>query len=412
MSDTLKPETEDQLLDAITWAVSEKTPLEVVAGGTKRAFGRPMQTAATLDMSAMSAIRTYEPEELFITTEAGAAMADVTAALDDAGQQLSFEPPDLGPLLGADADRDTIGGIVATNLAGPRRIKEGAARDHVLGFHAVSGRGEIFKSGGTVVKNVTGFDLSKMMAGSFGTLAVLSDVTLKVLPQPEKTRTLLVRWRADGVYDHGAMKVMSRALGSAHDVSAAAHLPAAAAGVSGVDYVSQSGGGVTALRLEGPAPSVTHRAEMLRGELKDFGEVEELHTTNSRTFWREVRDVQPFVGRDDLPYVWRLSVPPADGSRIALFILETLKGEVFYDWGGGQIWLALAPVVNAGAEVVRSALAATGGHATLIRAPADIRGEVPVFQPQSAAEATIAAKIKEGFDPEGVLNPGRMYPGV
>jgi glycolate oxidase FAD binding subunit len=412
MADTLKPENQDQLLDVIKWAVSEKTPLEVVAGGTKRAYGRPMQTAATLDMSAMSAVRAYEPEELYATLEAGAPMAEVNRVLDEKGQHLSFEPPDLGPLLGAEADKATIGGIVAANLAGPRRIKEGAARDHVLGFHAVSGRGEVFKSGGTVVKNVTGFDLSKLMAGSFGTLAVMSEVTLKTLPQPEKIRTLLVRWRADGIYDHGAMKVMSKALGSAHDVSAAAHLPALAAATSSVDYVNSGGGGVTALRLEGPAPSVAHRTEVLKKEIGEFGAIEELHTTNSKTFWREVRDVKPFVGRDDLPYVWRISVPPADGSRTALYILEALKGEVFYDWGGGQVWLGLKAVTNAGAEVVRSAVEAVGGHATLLRAPAEIRAEVPVFHPLSAAEAMVTAKIKEGFDPEAVLNPGRMYPGV
>lgn len=412
MTDTLKPENEGQILDAIQWAVSEKTPLEVVAGGTKRAFGRPMQTAATLDLSAMSAIKTYEPEELFMTLEAGAPMAEINKALDDAGQHLSFEPPDFGPLLGTDGGKATIGGIVATNLAGPRRIKEGAARDHVLGFHAVSGRGEIFKSGGTVVKNVTGFDLSKLMAGSFGTLAVMSDVTLKTLPKPEKVRTLLVRWRVDGVYDHAAMKVMSMALGSAHDVSGAAHLPAHAAIASSVDYVNAMGGGVTALRVEGPAPSVEHRVEALRNELREFGDIEELHTANSRTFWREVRDVHPFVGRDDLVFLWRLSVPPADGAKVALSILETLKGDVMYDWGGGQVWLGLQAVTNAGAEVVRSVVAGVGGHATLIRASQDIRGEVPVFQPLSAAEGLVAAKIKEGFDSEGVLNPGRMYPGV
>ncbi len=412
MTDTLKPENEGQILDAIQCAVSKKIPLEVVAGGTKRAFGRPMQTAATLDLSAMSAIKTYEPEELFMTLEAGAPMAEVNKALDDAGQHLSFEPPNFGPLLGTDGDKATIGGIVATNLAGPRRIKEGAARDHVLGFHAVSGRGEIFKSGGTVVKNVTGFDLSKLMAGSFGTLAVMSEVTLKTLPKPEKVRTLLVRWRVDGVYDHAAMKVMSMALGSAHDVSGAAHLPAYAAIASSVDYVNAVGGGVTALRIEGPAPSVEHRVEALRNELREFGNIEELHSANSRTFWREVRDVQPFVGRDDLAFVWRLSVPPAEGAKVALSILETLKGEVMYDWGGGQVWLGLKEVTNAGAEVVRSVVAGVGGHATLIRASHDIRGEVPVFQPLSAAEGLVAEKIKEGFDPEGVLNPGRMYPGV
>ena len=413
MSDTLRPETNEQLLDAVKWATTEKKPLEIIANGSKRAFGRPMQTAATLDMSKLSKAKVYEPAELFMTAEAGASMADVTKALEEAGQHLSFEPPDLGPLLGGDAGQDSIGGVVATNIAGPRRIKEGAARDHVLGFHAVSGRGEEFKSGGTVVKNVTGFDLSKLMAGSFGTLAVMSEVTLKTLPAPEKTRTILIAWKSDGVYDHAAMSAMAKALGSPHDVSAAAHLPAMAAKKSAVDYVAAASGGVTALRLEGPEPSVKHRAASLTDELKEFGAIEELHTTNSKTFWREVRDVQVFVGRDDLPVVWRLSVPPMSGSHTAIELLEDLHGEVIYDWGGGLIWLGLnSAEADANAEFIRSTVAKVGGHATLVRAPSELRGSVPVFQPLSAAEQLVTEKINEGFDPNGVLNPGRMYQGI
>mgnify|MGYP003669770602 FL=1 len=411
MSDTLKPENAEQLLQAVQWAVAEKQPLEVVAGGSKRVYGRPMQTAATLDLSALSGIKIYEPAELYMTALAGTPMSDIDAALAEAGQQLSFEPPDLGPLLGGAAHAGTIGGVVACNLAGPRRIKEGSARDHVLGFHAVSGRGETFKSGGTVVKNVSGFDLSKLLAGSMGTLAVMSEVTLKVLPAPEKIRTLLICWRTDGVYDHGAMKAMSRALGSPHDVSGAAHLPAAVAGRSSVDYVSNSGGGVTALRVEGPAPSVEHRAKALAESLKEFGHIEELHTSNSKTFWQEIRDVTAFVGRHDLPIVWHLSVPPASGSKVALGLLENLRGEVIYDWGGGSIWLALAGG-DAHADMGRAAVAKTGGHATLIRAPADVRAEAPVFEPRLGPEAEVTANIKSGFDPDGILNPGRMYQGV
>ena len=412
MAETLRPENQEHLLDALKWAVANKSPLDVRAGASKLAFGRPMQTSATLDLSALTGITTYEPAELFVTAMAATTMTELEAALEQAGQQLSFEPPDLGPLLGAPADTGTIGGIVATNVAGPRRIKEGAARDHVLGFDAVSGRAEIFKSGGTVVKNVSGFDLSKLIAGSFGTLAVLHKVTLKAMPAPEKTRTLLIRWRTDGVYDHAAMKVMSDALGSPFDVSAAAHLPAATALRSSVDYVSASGGGVTALRIEGHAPSVEHRFNGLRAQLSEFGATEELHTTNSRTFWREIRDVHPFVGRDDLPIVWRLSVPPAAGARIALAILADLHGEVIYDWGGGLIWLALKGGGDAGADKVRAALADFGGHATLLRAPAELRRVVPVFEPLGGGVADVTRKVKEGFDPHGVLNPGRMYNGV
>ncbi len=412
MADTLKPENEEQLLDAVKWAVSSKTPVEVLSGGSKRAFGRPMQTAATLDVSALSGIATYEPAELFVTAGAGTPMAELEATLAASNQRLAFEPPDLGPLIGSAADAGTVGGVIAANLAGPGRVKEGAARDHLLGFRAISGRGEVFKSGGTVVKNVTGFDLSKLITGSFGTLAAMSSVTLKVLPVPEKVRTLLVRWRTDGVYDHAAMTVMAKALGSPHDVSAAAHLPASAALLSKIDYVSVSGGGVTALRLEGPGPSVEHRAQALRAEIAEFGAVEELHTTNSIAFWKEIRDVHPFVGRDDLPLVWRLSVPPASGARTALSILENLKGEVIYDWGGGMIWMGLRSVAGAGADRIRAQLEMFGGHATLIRAPEDVRRAVPVFQPLKGAEASVTSNVKEGFDPEGILNPGRMYNGI
>lgn len=413
MSDTLRPETNEQLLDAVKWATAEKAPLEIIANGTKRAFGRPMQTAATLDMSGLSRIKTYEPAELYMTADAGASMKDVTQALEDAGQHLSFEPPDLGPLLGVEAGEGSIGGVVATNIAGPRRIKEGAARDHVLGFNAVSGRGEVFKSGGTVVKNVTGFDLSKLMAGSFGTLAAMSEITLKTLPAPEKTRTILISWKADGGYDHAAMSAMAKALGSPHDVSAAAHLPTAAARKSTVDYVAEATGAVTALRLEGPEPSVKHRAASLMAELKEFGAVEELHTKNSKTFWRDVRDVQVFVDRDDLPIVWRLSVPPMSGSHTAIELLEDLHGEVIYDWGGGLVWLGLSSAEpDANAAFIRSTVAKVGGHATLVRAPSELRSNVAVFQPLSSAEKMVTEKIKEGFDPHGILNPGRMYQGI
>lgn len=413
MSDTLRPETSEQLLDAVKWATAEKTPIEIVAMGSKRSFGRPMQTAATLDMSGLSRIKVYEPAELYMTADAGTSMQDVTQALEEAGQQLSFEPPDFGPLLGGDADNGSIGGVVATNIAGPRRIKEGAARDHVLGFNAVSGRGEVFKSGGTVVKNVTGFDLSKLMAGSFGTLAVMSEVTLKTLPAPEKTRTILISWKSDGIYDHAAMSAMAQALGSPHDVSGAAHLPGMAATKSSVEYISGAVGGVTALRLEGPEPSVKHRTSALIEELKSFGDIEELHTTNSKTFWREVRDVQVFVGRDDLPIVWRISVPPMSGSHTAIELLEELHGEVIYDWGGGLIWLGLtSATADANAELIRNVIAKVGGHATLVRAPAELRSSISVFQPLSSAEKLVTKKINEGFDPNGVLNPGRMYQGI
>lgn len=406
MPSTFKPETDAQVRELVAWAAAEETPLDVAGRGSKRGFGRPVQAAHDLDLSALAGITLYEPDELVLSARAGTPLAEIEAALRQEKQMFAFEPADLGPLLGGDAGEGSIGGMLACNLAGPRRIKAGAARDHFLGFHAVSGRGDAFKSGGRVVKNVTGYDLCKLMAGSFGTLAALTDVTVKVLPAPEKTRTVLVY----GLSDADASRAMIRAFQSSHEVSAAAHLPAAAAAGSQVSYVGEAGGAVTAIRVEGPGPSVDYRCAALRRELGDLGETEELHSAHSETFWREVRDVQPFVAERDR-VVWRLSVPPTEGPRIAAQIAAACDARYYYDWSGGLIWLALPATDGAWAGTVRGALDG-GGHATLVRASDESRAAVAVFQPQDAAVAALSERVKESFDPNRVLNPGRMYPGI
>lgn len=408
MTEMLKAETEDQVLDTIKWAAAEKKPLEVRGTGSKSMLGRPTELDHVLDLSALSGVSFYEPAELVVSAGPATPVAEVEALLNDHNQQMAFEPPDLGPLLGNPAGGGTLGGLLACNLAGPRRIKAGSARDHFLGFTAVSGRGEMFKSGGRVVKNVTGFDLSKLMAGSYGTLAAMTEVTVKVLPAPEKIRTVLVNWAKDGIYDHGGTKAMTEALASPHEVSGAAHLPAAVAGRSAVDYVAGGGRAVTAIRVEGPEPSVAHRCEALRALLAPLGDTEELHTENSQTLWREIRDAT-YLAADQERHIWRLSVPPTEGSRVALQILEGRPGEALYDWGGGLIWLALGVAPDACANVVRQRVAAVDGHAMLVRAPEDVRDRVSVFEPQEGPLDDITRRIKDGFDPSGILNPGRMH---
>jgi glycolate oxidase FAD binding subunit len=303
--------------------------------------------------------------------------------------------------LGATADAGTLGGMLMCNLAGPRRLTAGAARDHLLGFKAVSGHGEVFKSGGRVVKNVTGYDLSKLVTGSYGTLAVLTEVSVKVLPRPEKTRTVLVR----GLDDATAIRALSAALGSEHEPTSAAHLPAAVAARSGVGYVASAGAAVTALRLEGFAPSVEARCAALREALAGFGALEELHSMNSVKLWKELRDATPLVDRPEL-IVWRLSVPPTAAPAIVAAIAPALH---WYDWAGGLVWLGIAPgEADAGAARIRAAIPPGGGHATLIRAPAPLRAAVPVFQPQEPALAALTARVKHSFDPSRLLNRGRM----
>src|SRR5579871_2692103 len=223
MSDLLKPREASEVEAAVQWALAGGKTLEVAGRGTKRAIGRAAQWDATLDLSGLSGVTLYEPEELVLSAKAGTPLAEIESLVANSKQELAFEPMDYGPVLGATPGGGTIGGVIAANLSGPRRIKAGAARDHFLGFSAVSGRGETFKSGGRVVKNVTGYDLCKVLAGSFGTLAAMTDVTVKVLPKPETERTVLVV----GLDQATAGKLMTAVMGSFADASAAAHVPPA-----------------------------------------------------------------------------------------------------------------------------------------------------------------------------------------
>jgi len=373
--------------------------LELLGSGSKRGLGRPVDGGQPLDLSRLSGISLYEPEELVMTAGAGTRLAAIEAALTEHRQMLAFEPPDLGPLYGAPAGQGTLGGLLACNLAGPRRVKAGSARDHFLGAVGVNGRGEVFKTGGRVVKNVTGYDLCKLLAGSHGTLAALADVTIKVLPAPEEEKTLAL----PGLADAAAVEHMTRALGSATEVSAAAHLP----GATTASIEGWTSGAATLLRLEGTAASVAHRLDLLRRELGAGGEV--LDATASRKAWRAIRDVAPLSEESDRA-IWRLSVPPVSGAAVLAAIGE--GGRHFLDWGGGLIWLALPARQDAGAAQVRAALRAAGGHATLMRAPAPVRAAVDVFQPLAPALAALTRRVKESFDPAGRFNPGRMYRGM
>lgn len=403
---------EKDVVAALEGALAQGTAFELCAGGSKRALGRPVEASEILDVSSLSGVKLYEPEELVFTAGAATPLAEIEKLLADRRQQLAFEPPDIGALLGAPSQKATLGGALACNLSGPRRVQAGAARDHLLGFRAASGRGEIFKSGGRVVKNVTGYDLSKLMAGSFGTLAVLLEVTLKVAPAPEKSRTVLI-YGLDGMTAAAAMQA---ALGSPNEVSGAAHLPAGVAAKSSVDHVVASDKSVTALRVEGHGPSVLKRTEALHELGTGFGKTEELHRTRSIAFWREVRDVRYFADVDDR-VVWRLSLPPAASEEAIGRVLdqvagEEMTGEAFRDWGGGLVWLCLPPGPGAFASLVHKAAIDAGGHALLVRAPLETRLRMPVFSPLPEALLRLTERMKTAFDPKAVLNPGRMYPGI
>ena len=404
MVDSFKPANAAGVLEVVAGAVAEEAPLEVVGGGSKRAFGRPVEAGHRLDLSGLAGIDLYEPAELVMTALPGTKLSDIEAALAERDQQLAFEPPDLGPLLGEAARGGTIGGVFACNLSGPRRVKAGAARDHFLGLKAVAGRGEAIAAGGRVVKNGTGYDLCKLMAGSSGTLAAMTELTFKVMPAPEMTRTVLVF----GLDDKAANAARTAAMTSPEDVSGAAYLPREIAKRIAVDYVSGAGASVTALRVEGPAPSVEQRCRSLRDLLGANGEVEELHGHNSGILWRALGGADPLAGQPGRA-IWRLSIPPASGAAVTARIAREAPCEYFLDWGGGLIWLSLEEPHEA---VVRAAVAETGGHATLVVAPEDQRRRVPVFEPQTPGLAALNARVKDSFDPKRILNPGRMYAGV
>jgi glycolate oxidase FAD binding subunit len=409
MTDTLKPRTAKDVEDAVQWALSRSAALELVGRGSKRAIGRPAQSDLTLDLSGLSGVILYEPEELVLSAQAGTPLEEIEALLAARAQHLAFEPIDYGPLLGGAPSNGTIGGVLAANLCGPRRISAGAARDHFLGFEAVSGRGESFKAGGRVVKNVTGYDLCKLMAGSWGTLAALTTVTIKTLPRPQTQATVLV----PGLDDATAIRAMAAAMATSCDVSGTAHLPAAVAGRIGLG----EGRSLTLLRLEGVVPSVAHRKAALRTAMKSFvkafGAVDLCDEGASRGLWRAIRDVSPFAGPDvSARPVWRIVTAPSRGAQLVVMITAATEAEVLYDWAGGLIWVMLAPSDDAGAALVRRAVGACGGQAMLIRAPAATRAAVDVLSPQEPGLASLTRRVKHGFDPNGVLNPGRMWAGV
>ena len=408
MSEPLRPREVKQVEDAVCWALGQGKTLEIVGRGTKCAIGRAAQWDATLDLSELSGVTLYEPEELVLSAKAGTPLAEIETLVTASRQELAFEPMDYGPLLDGASGAGTIGGAIAANLSGPRRIKAGAARDHFLGFTAVSGRGETFKSGGRVVKNVTGYDLCKLMAGSWGTLAAMTDVTIKTLPKAETEQSILVM----DLDDATARKVMTATMGSFADVSAAAHLPAPVAARMPETASLQSG--ATAFRLEGVAPSVVQRKAVLEKLLGPFGALATLDETHSRAMWRAIRDAMPFAangpaGGDD---VWRISTAPARGVDIGHALVDEAGADVLYDWAGGLIWAALPRSDDARAPLVQSTVAAAGGHATLIRAPAAVRAKVDVFMPEPAPLAALTQRVRKSFDPQGVLNAGRMWAGV
>ncbi|WP_137177626.1 glycolate oxidase subunit GlcE [Roseomonas sp. AR75] len=397
MTTPLAPTDEAGIAAAVIEARAAQSPLAIEGRGTKRALLRPVQAARTLSTRALTGITLYRPTELVLSARAGTTLAEIEAALAEKGQMLAPEPPDTRALFGATED-GTIGGIVATNLSGPRRITAGAIRDHLLGIRFVNGAGEVIHSGGRVLKNVTGLDLCKLLAGSHGTLGVLTEVTLKVLPAAETSASIGIR-----VPDiTTGVKALSAGLGSPFGVTGAALIPA----FCGPDGPATT---VALMRLEDFADSVAYRSARLAEDLAPLGEVRVLDAAESTGLWTAIRDAQP-LGVGDAEAVWRVSVRPSAGPGVVAAMAQA-GGRCLLDWGGGLVWVAGPADAATHAAVVAAATAARGTF-TLFRAPEPLRAAVAVLPEEPPALAAIGARVKAALDPAGLFNPGRMRAGA
>jgi glycolate oxidase FAD binding subunit len=402
LSDPLLPIDEGDIAAAVGEAARAREPLAIVGNATKAGMLRPVQAARSISTRNLTGITLYSPNELIISARAGTPLADLEAALVEHGQHIIAEPSDLAAITGA-REQQTLGGVIATNLSGPRRVAWGAMRDHVLGIRAVTGHGEAIHSGGRVLKNVTGLDLCKLLTGSHGTLAVITEVTLKVLPAPEAVGTVVL----PGLDATAGVAALSAALGSPYSVTGAAWLPVEAA--ARIPALAGFGQPVALARIEEFAASVAYRTDKLRADLMHDG-TEILDDTASRNVWRAMCDLTPLVA-EPADAVWRISVRPSAGPVVLRTLADAFGGRGYLDWGGGLVWIA-GPATTAAHEAVEAAAKAAHGTWMLLRAPESLRAAVDVIPPEPEPLARITRRVKAALDPHGILNPGRMYAGL
>lgn len=376
---------EVEFAEFIADAAGQHEKVCISGGGSKCGVGADV-SARPLSTLGLAGVVDYDPAELILTVLPGTPLAEVQALVAEAGQMLAFDPFDCGPIFGRAAGSSTIGGTVAAGISGSQRVSCGAARDHFLGFRAVSGRGEVFAAGAKVVKNVTGYDLPKLAAGSWGRLFVLTELTLKTLPRPREAVTMAI----EGLGDAAAIRAMAKAMGSKADVAAAAHIPGRL----------REGKGLTLLRIQGFGPSVSARCALLERLLGEVGRPFALTARDAEAVWAQYRTLAPLAA--EMP-LWRISVPPSRAGGLVASI-SCNGADWIYDWAGGQVWIAC----DDPPQHVRQAAIRAGGHATLFRAAASLRSEVPAFHPQPAPLAALEERVRRAFDPAGVFETGRF----
>ena len=409
ISCSIRPISMEELHETVVSSSEQNTRLYIHGMDSKRewsrAWGVPIQRPSkyihALDMRGFDSIDLYEPEELVLRAGAATPMSEIQTRLRENQQELSFEPPDFAPLYGGTAGSGTLGGVVACNLSGSRRVRAGAARDCVLGVEAVSGRGELFRSGGRVMKNVTGYDLPKLLTGSHGTFAAMTQITMKVLPASETSMSVLL----PNLDPDRAVIVMTQALSSAYEVSAVAYLPASVV----IQVMPAATNALTVLRLEGAEKSLPARVELLRKHIKEHGNSELLQNDESRALWSFIGDARFFASgarREDL--LWRLFLPPSRSHRINEFVQQLGEAYYFLDWGGGLAWLGISNEIKekrAACEKVAAFAREQGGYGILVRAPDELCGAFGGFSALGAVENVLMERVRAAFDPDGIFSP-------
>jgi glycolate oxidase FAD binding subunit len=407
MADIYMPSDEAELASFVEAAKAGNYPLEICGFRSKREAGRPVNPAAVVSTAKLSGITFYEPGELVISAKAGTPLHEIEAALARKNQELPFEPADFSRLYGPDPLAASLGSVAALNISGPRRILRGAARDYLLGIRAVNGEGVSIKAGGRVKKNVTGVDLVKALCGSWGTLAVLTELTFKVLPKAREAQSILFF----GLSDEAGVGVMSEAMGTPYEVSGTIHLHGSLAGRLSDAEIASENMALTALRVEGAPESVAYRMENLRRQLSPFGETYGLDHQRSRNFWADIRSLAFLSANFERP-LWRITVAPSKAAQIVRALSAFFDFSAAYEWSGGLLWLETPPSSEASVTELRRVLAEFEADSTLMRAPRPVRSSIEVFHPLPLTKMKLVQAIKKAFDPAGVLNPGRMYAGV
>ena len=399
-----KPKSEREISDFIKFCHSKNVPIEIIGSGSKAKIGRNFQSEKILDLSEYSGIVKYEPDELYIKVKSGTTIREINDTLDKFGQQLAFEPNNFGYLFNGGDNPGTIGGIISTNFSGSRRFKVGSARDHVLGIRVINGRGEIIKSGGTVVKNVTGYDLSKIITGSYGTLAIISEISIKVLPKPTSTKTLIIH----NAQLKKSLDYLNISLSSTADVSGGVFYPENFKDQFMLNDLTNKGP-ITAIRVEGVSSSIDKRINSLEKELSllDY-EVNYLNNEQSKIFWKNTQELKVFNKTEK--NIIRIVVPPSK----TLNTINSLKKfftRYFIDWGGNLIW---AEMLEINTEILREfnqVIENVGGYYVMLKLDDGLKASVDVFK-TDPIRYSLSEKLKKCFDPKRILNPGKLYSGI